>query len=143
MSRPVMGGGLAWTLMVRHRSGSLEKLVEQARRRNLALSAGLLLLIVATVATLVRFSRQAQRLAELQINFVAGVSHELRTPLTVIRTAAYNLRGRMAERPEHVERYGHSDSGGEQEAGRTDRAGACNSPVHGPATPSGSVSGFR
>lgn len=81
MSRPVMGGGLAWTLMVRHRSGSLEKLVEQARRRNLALSAGLLLLIVATVATLVRSSRQAQRLAELQINFVAGVSHELRTRL--------------------------------------------------------------
>jgi signal transduction histidine kinase len=107
MSHPVMGGGLAWTLMVRHQSGSLETLVEQARRRNLALSAGLLLLIVATVATLVRFSRQAQRLAELQINFVAGVSHELRTPLTVIRTAAYNLRGSMAERPAQVERYGH------------------------------------
>ena len=103
---PPMGGALDWTLSVRHKAGSLEALVEQARRRNLALSAGLLLLIVATVAALVRFSRQAQRLAELQIHFVAGVSHELRTPLTVIRTAAYNLRGRLAERPASVERYG-------------------------------------
>jgi signal transduction histidine kinase len=106
MSRPMMGGGPAWTLAVRHKAGSLEALVERARRRNLALSGGLLLLIIATVTVLVRFSRQSQRLAELQINFVAGVSHELRTPLTVIRTAAYNLRGRMAERPEQVERYG-------------------------------------
>jgi signal transduction histidine kinase len=104
--RPMMGGGLGWTLQVRHHAGSLEALVEHARRRNLALSGGLLLLIVAAVAALVRFSRQAQRLAELQIHFVAGVSHEVRTPLTVIRTAAYNLRGRMAERPEQVERYG-------------------------------------
>lgn len=103
---PPMGGALDWTLSVRHKAGSLEALVEHARRRNLALSAGLLLLIVATVAALVRFSRQAQRLAELQIHFVAGVSHELRTPLTVIRTAAYNLRGRLAERPQSVERYG-------------------------------------
>src|ERR1019366_6154667 len=35
-----------------------------------------------------------------------GVSHELRTPLTVIRTAAFNLRGRLANRPDGVERYG-------------------------------------
>ncbi|MEO8128424.1 MAG: HAMP domain-containing sensor histidine kinase, partial [Bryobacteraceae bacterium] len=40
------------------------------------------------------------------INFVAGVSHELRTPLTVIRTAAFNLRGNLASRPEQVQRYG-------------------------------------
>ncbi|MBI1790496.1 MAG: HAMP domain-containing histidine kinase, partial [Acidobacteria bacterium] len=58
------------------------------------------------IAALVRFTRQAQRLAEIQMDFVAGVSHELRTPLTVIRTAAYNLRGRMANNPAQVERYG-------------------------------------
>ena len=70
------------------------------------MSGGLLLLILATVSMLVRLSRRTQQMAEQQINFVAGVSHELRTPLTVIRTAAYNLRGRLAERPEQVERYG-------------------------------------
>jgi signal transduction histidine kinase len=95
-----------WRLSVRHKSGSLEALVRQTRLRNLIVSAGLLLLIVATSAMLVRFSRQAQRLAEMQMDFVAGVSHELRTPLTVIRTAAFNLRGKMSHMPEQVERYG-------------------------------------
>ena len=95
-----------WRLLVRHQAGSLETIVARARWRNLAISAGILLLIMATVAALVRFSRQAQQLADLQMNFVAGVSHELRTPLTVIRTAAFNLRGKIASRPEQVERYG-------------------------------------
>ena len=37
---------------------------------------------------------------------MTGVSHELRTPITVIRTAAYNLRGKLATQPAQVERYG-------------------------------------
>jgi len=69
-------------------------------------SAGLLLLILSTVAALVRVSRQSQRLAGAHMNFVAGVSHELRTPLAVIRTAAFNLRGKLAARPDQVEEYG-------------------------------------
>ena len=60
--------------------------------RNLAVTAGVLLLMIASVAALIRYTRRAQRLADLQMNFVAGVSHELRTPLTVIHTAAYNLQ---------------------------------------------------
>jgi signal transduction histidine kinase len=95
-----------WRLLVRHRAGSLEQIVARARLRNVAISASIILLILATVTWLVRISRQAQRLAELQMNFVAGVSHELRTPLTVIRTAAFNLRGKIAARPDQVERYG-------------------------------------
>jgi signal transduction histidine kinase len=79
---------------VRHRAGSLDAAVARARRRNLAVTAGVLLLMAASVSTLIRFTRRAQRLAELQMEFVAGVSHELRTPLTVIHTAAYNLRGK-------------------------------------------------
>lgn len=62
--------------------------------------------MLATAGALVRFSRQAQRLAEMEMEFVTGVSHELRTPLTVIRTAAFNLRGRLANNPSQVERYG-------------------------------------
>jgi len=95
-----------WQIFVRHRAGSLEAVVAQARWRNLAIAAGVLLLIVATAAALIRFTRRTQRLAELQIDFVAGVSHELRTPLTVIHTAAYNLQGKMARDPAQVERYG-------------------------------------
>jgi len=92
--------------MVRHRAGSLEALVARTRRRNLGISAAVLLLIVATVSLMLRYSRRTAMLAQQQMNFVAGVSHELRTPLTVIRTAAFNLRGRLAGRPDQVERYG-------------------------------------
>jgi signal transduction histidine kinase len=95
-----------WTLRVHHHAGSLETIVAKGRRTNDLLAAGLLLLIFTTTYALVRFSRRAQNLAELQMNFVAGVSHELRTPLTVIRTAAYNLRGDLATQPGQVVRYG-------------------------------------
>ena len=95
-----------WQIYVRHRAGSLEAVVSQARWRNLAIAAGVLLLIMATAVALMRFTRRTQKLAELQMDFVAGVSHELRTPLTVIHTAAYNLRGKMAHDPVQVERYG-------------------------------------
>jgi len=102
---PPDGGHGAWLLLVNHRAGSLDAIVAQARRRNMALSAGLLLLILAMVVSLIHFSSSAQQLAELQMNFVSGVSHELRTPLTVIRTAAFNLRAKFVGQPDQVERY--------------------------------------
>ena len=95
-----------WQMYVRHRAGSLEAVVSRARWRNLAVTGGVLLLLVVTVAALVRYTQRAQRLAELQMDFVAGVSHELRTPLAVIDTAAYNLQNRVANQPGQVERYG-------------------------------------
>jgi signal transduction histidine kinase len=103
---PPVGGPSRWRLLIHERGNSLEDQIAQARRRNFGLSAGILLLILTAVVVLLHFSRRSQQLAELQMNFVAGVSHELRTPLTVIRTAAFNLRGRVATRPEQVERYG-------------------------------------
>jgi signal transduction histidine kinase len=109
---PSMG---RWHMYVRHRAGSLEAVVAQARWRNLAVTAGVLLLMLASIAALVRYTRQAQKLAELQMEFVAGVSHELRTPLTVIHTATYNLRGKLANNPAQVERYGSLI---QQESGR-------------------------
>ena len=102
---PPPGRG-AWKMSVRHRAGSLEAVVSRTRRANLAVTAAVLLLMMATVAALIRYTRRAQRLAELQMGFVAGVSHELRTPLTVIHTAAFNLQGKLASQPQQVERYG-------------------------------------
>jgi signal transduction histidine kinase len=93
-------------MSVRHRAGSLEAVVSQARWRNLAVTAGVLILMAASVGALVRYTRRAQKLAGLQMDFVAGVSHELRTPLTVIHTAAHNLRGVVTHNPAQVERYG-------------------------------------
>jgi signal transduction histidine kinase len=62
--------------------------------------------MMASVGALITYTRRAQKLADLQMDFVAGISHELRTPLTVIHTAAYNLRGKLAANPAQVERYG-------------------------------------
>jgi signal transduction histidine kinase len=95
-----------WLLTVGLRNGSVDPAVASARRRNLAISGGILLLLLATGAALAQFSRRAQQLAQVEMEFVAGVSHELRTPLTVIRTAAFNLRGKVASNPSQVERYG-------------------------------------
>jgi signal transduction histidine kinase len=95
-----------WQMFVRHRAGSLEAVVARARWLNLAVTAGVLLLMMASVAALITYTRRAQKLADLQMDFVAGISHELRTPLAVIHTAAYNLRGKLAANPSQVEKYG-------------------------------------
>ncbi len=93
-------------LRVRHRAGSLDAVVERTRLRNLAVTFSILLLMGVALAAILISTRRAQRLASLQMDFVTGVSHELRTPLAVIRTAAYNLRGKLAASPAMVEKYG-------------------------------------
>src|SRR5204863_343747 len=95
-----------WQLTVAHPAGSLDVAVARARRRSLAVSFGVLLLLAASVALLVVATHRAQRLARQQMEFVAGVTHELRTPLAVICSAGENLAdGVIAERAQ-VRRYG-------------------------------------
>jgi len=95
-----------WQMFVRHKGGSLAAVVAKTRWQNLGVTGAVLVFMLATVGAWVRLTRRAQRLAQLQMEFVAGVSHELRTPLTVIHTAAYNLQGKLAANPAQVERYG-------------------------------------
>jgi signal transduction histidine kinase len=97
--------GQPWQLLAKHRSGSLEIAVEQLRKRNLAISFGILLVLGAGLITLVISSQRARTLGRLQMEFAAGVSHELRTPLAVIRSAAYNLRRGVVQDKEGVEQY--------------------------------------
>jgi signal transduction histidine kinase len=95
-----------WRLLVQHASGSLETAVVSARRRNLGLSFGMLLLLSVSVGLLAAASRRAHRLAEQQMEFVAGVTHELRTPVAVIRSAAENLSHGIVGNTDRVKRYG-------------------------------------
>jgi signal transduction histidine kinase len=95
-----------WQLLVQHESGSLEAAVARARRQNLAISFGVLLLLTLSIALLAATSRRAHRLARQQMEFVAGVSHELRTPVAVIRSAAENLSHGVVDGGDRVKRYG-------------------------------------
>ncbi len=99
-------GADAWMLLVRHRRGSLERVVAHARRHNLLVSAGVLSLLGASIAFLAASTRRAQALARQQLEFVAGVTHELHTPLAGIRSAAQNLKDGVVAEPEQVRRYG-------------------------------------
>ncbi len=96
----------AWQLVVRHRAGSLEAAVSQARRRNLAVSLGVLALLAVSVAMIVLSTQRAQRLAKQQVEFVAGVTHELQTPLAVIRSAGQNLADGVVDGPKQIKEYG-------------------------------------
>jgi len=74
--------------------------------KNLAVSFAILLLLGVSMALIVMTSQRAQRLARLQVEFVAGVSHELRTPLAVISSAADNLTDGIIESKPQVKLYG-------------------------------------
>lgn len=104
--RPARDDRGRWRLLVQHQRGSLEAAVGLVRRRNLAISFGVLLLLTLSVALLTIGSRRGQRLAKQQMEFVAGVSHELRTPVAVIRSAAENLSHGVVGSGDRVKRYG-------------------------------------
>jgi signal transduction histidine kinase len=96
-----------WRLIVRHRrGGALGAFVADSRRRDLAISFGVLFLLVISMAILIFTSARAQRMAKLQMDFVTAVSHELRTPLTVISSAAENIAHGVVEGKVQLEQYG-------------------------------------
>jgi signal transduction histidine kinase len=96
-----------WRLVVRHRrGGALGAFVADSYRRDLAISFGVLFLLVISMAILIITSTRAQRLAKLQMDFVTAVSHELRTPLTVISSAAENIAHGVVEGKQQLAQYG-------------------------------------
>jgi signal transduction histidine kinase/type II secretory pathway pseudopilin PulG len=95
-----------WQLVIKHSSGSLEAAVAAGRRRNLALSFGILLLLALSAGMVFVSTTRARHLAMLQMEFVANVSHELRTPLAIVCSAAHNLASGIVGGKEQVQQYG-------------------------------------
>ncbi|ANH67279.1 HAMP domain-containing sensor histidine kinase [Mitsuaria sp. 7] len=95
-----------WRLTALHRSGSLASFVDATWRRNLMISAGvLLLLLTAASAALLAWQRSAD-LRRQQLEFVAGISHELRTPVSVVCMSGANLADGVVSQPSQVQQYG-------------------------------------
>lgn len=81
-----------WMLVLQHRAASVQAALDQVRRKNLVLSALVLLLLGASISVLALATFRAHAFAKLQMDFVASVSHELRTPLTAIFSAGENIK---------------------------------------------------
>jgi signal transduction histidine kinase len=75
------------------------------RRRNLAISFGVLVVLGISAVAIGISSSRARRLGRLQMEFAAGISHELRTPLAVIQSAAHNLGAGVVRDREGIEEY--------------------------------------
>jgi signal transduction histidine kinase len=96
----------AWEMRLSHRTGSLDTIVAQSRRRNLAISLGVLGLLAASFVLVLASAERQQRLSRQQMEFVAAVSHDLRTPLAVICSAGENLADGVVAEATQVKRYG-------------------------------------
>ena len=101
-------GGRSLAVAVTHRAGSMEAAIGQLRRRNLGFSFGVVLVLGASIVALAVATRRAQRLAERQMEFVAGVSHELRTPIAGISSLSQNLADGVVQDLEQATQYGES-----------------------------------
>lgn len=80
-----------WMLLLEHRTGPLEAIAKSIWRRNLMTGGVVLLLLTVGMTLILLTSRRAQKLAQLQLDFVASVSHELLTPLAAIYCTGQNV----------------------------------------------------
>ena len=96
----------SWVLMVRHRTGPVAKIARSLWYRDLAIGSVVLLLLAANMGLVVFSSYRAQRLAKVQMEFVASVTHELRTPLSTIFAASENIRDGFVEGQKNLKFYG-------------------------------------
>lgn len=98
----------SWRLLVRRQDGGLDALVTAARRRNLAVSFGILVILAVTAALLVALLRRSDRLRAQQTQFVAAITHELNTPIAALLSAGENLEAGIVVDREKLMRYGRS-----------------------------------
>jgi signal transduction histidine kinase len=96
----------AYTIQVKHQSGSLELAVFYHQLRNFFISSGILILLGASLILLLVAYQKDKILTYKEKEFVATVTHELNTPLAVICSAGENLaKGIISDKQRLIE-YG-------------------------------------
>jgi signal transduction histidine kinase len=92
-------------LEVYYPGGTLAGTVRTRQVLSLAVSLGLVGMLLASVGGLTRLYRRSTRLRASEQEFVASVSHELRTPIAVIQATSQNLRSGVVSDPARLPRY--------------------------------------
>ena len=100
------GSGTSIVLEIYYPGGSIHRLTSVRRTVNLAVSVGVLLLLVASSVVLFRLYRNTTRLRATEQEFVASMSHELRTPIAVLQATTENLKSGLVTDPDRASRYG-------------------------------------
>jgi signal transduction histidine kinase len=95
-----------WVLLLQHRTGPVGAIALSVWHRDLITGGVVLLLLAANMGLVVFASYRAQKLAKVQMEFVASVSHELRTPLAAIFSASENIRDGYVEGRKNLMFYG-------------------------------------
>jgi signal transduction histidine kinase len=95
-----------WVLTLQHRTGPVGKIAKSVLYRNLIIGGVVLSLLAVNIGLLVFSSHRAQKLAKVQMEFVASVSHELRTPLAAIFSASENIKDGYVEGRKNLKFYG-------------------------------------
>jgi signal transduction histidine kinase len=84
----------------------LDEIIESRGRRHMAITGGLVALLLIGILATVRGAARERELARLKSDFVSTVSHELKTPLTSIRMFAEMLeQGVAGDDSERQARY--------------------------------------
>jgi signal transduction histidine kinase len=95
-----------WVLVLQHRTGPVGAIARSVWHRDLMTGGVVLLLLAANMGLVVFASYRAQKLAKVQMEFVASVSHELRTPIAAIFSASENIRDGYVEGRKNLKFYG-------------------------------------
>jgi signal transduction histidine kinase len=95
-----------WVLILRHRTGPVTKIAKSIWHRDLLTGGVALILLAANMGLVIFESHRAQRLATVQMEFVASVSHELRTPLAAIFSASENIKDGFVQEKKDLKFYG-------------------------------------
>jgi signal transduction histidine kinase len=91
----------------RSRPDPIAEVVRARGRRHLALTGGLVAVLVLGLVATIRGAARERELARLKSDFVSTVSHELKTPLTSIRMFAEMLQQGVAGEDRERERRYH------------------------------------